>query len=221
MNKLPLYALVLIAIAAVLFKLSHSGASKHKALDLTDPDAAPPIAEIHKTGEPTATLPASITEVRFDPQSQQNVRDFLDKKDELNPDVEFASLHQPDFDNVETAMLAGGFEDEEKHVQMRLSGEEATNLLSRESCITTPATGLAQADNEGLILHVNSHGYGAIMIKNRWYIRLAYFLQPKRTLMGKIYEHKGDAWSFVSDFTANESSGYQCPKLKNAVDYLK
>lgn len=157
--------------------------------------------------------PTSVTSTDTDgnttqviPRKKKDAKEILERNHNLNPNEEFNSLTPIEFNNEESNMFAGVFVDPQSKIKIAIYYDGDTYKLHENSCVIAPDGTQFPSQNNQLQMRDDKYGYAAIIIKQNWYMRMAYVFSPNRTLIGKLYKKSGNDWSFVTDFNAVEVS---------------
>jgi hypothetical protein len=170
-----------------------------------------PQAESHAR-ESVTTQDLNGREIDVDAPSITRAQATLRQRAAIDPEKKFDSLAVPDFEDQQTAMFMGTFEDSATHVQLQLFFDRGTPKLSLASCVVTQESGPVSGAGGELQFKDDRTGYAGVMIKNRWYLKLAYSFDPHRKLNGKLYGRGERGWVFLHDFSALETHvRLKCP----------
>ena len=218
MNKKILIALILIA--AVLYKGRETffSASKPeiKIVQLQEPlqkfEKSKSVLSLEATGAQRVGSTPYIekNENSFEPHSVNRIEaeEILDRKSEENPEEEIKSMHHPDRHAGEGRMLLGKFRDgkNETEIFIALAAEDGADHV----CLAGP--GLFFKKKPGsYTVNVDASGYGIIKFSESEYLRLTWFIEKKRKILGRLFKFENGQYNLIKEFSATEADALvQC-----------
>lgn len=149
------------------------------------------------------------------PTTEKEAFEFLNTKNHLKPEAEFANLKELAFDltedlNVQNPLMSpGAYVDKAAKIAMVFLAEGDTGVLGAVSCLKLKEAIPLVLMNENFQVRDDGTGYVAVMVEDVWYIRMKHI---EGQMVGKIFKKDDGQWRFLEDFSATNVSMYTLAK---------
>ena len=216
MRKKYFFALILIAFFFYAGKEIFNPFSKTDSYDanILQTHESAPIGEVKSRVEVgpspvaeklSATSAESKNDESFESHSASRLgaKELLDRKTDEDPDEEIKGMHHLDNRSGEGRMLLGKFLDEKNKIELfiALAGEDGADHV----CLAGPAISFKKKSGS-YILAVDASGYGIVKLSETEFLRLAWFIEERRMIMGQLFKIEKSQVKLIEEFSVSETA---------------